>query len=124
MIESFDCTNVQCTIEQNVSSEDVVLGEIVRVSKTQINVSLSGKMEHRVNLEAAETLQHIVGMGDVAMEEVEVCTVFEHSRIVSGAAVVQFIERYDVIRCWIFGHEMSNQPGCTTEVRSWLRHLY
>lgn len=109
MVESLHCTfESNDTIKQNMSPPDIILGEGFRVTKAEVDVRLSGEVEDCVDFKSLQTLHHICLACYIAMEEVEIRTAFEHPRVMSRAAIVQFVERDDSVVVRIFRHEMSN----------------
>jgi hypothetical protein len=93
MVEPLHCTSESNdTIKQDMSSPDIVLGEGFRVSKTKIDVRLSGEVEDCVDFKPPQALHYIRLTCYIAVKELEIRTAFEHPRIMSRAAVVQLVE--------------------------------
>lgn len=49
-------------------------------------------------------------MRDISMEEAEVGSTQQHSSIVQRAAVVQLVERHDIVRIRILADKVTNKP--------------
>ena len=108
MEEALYCPDFGRTLEQNVRSQDVVPSEVEGVAKAKIDMGLGSKMEYRIDLELAETLHYVRPTRNVAVEEAEIGTVFEHSRVVSGATVVQLVERDNAVGFGILRHQVTD----------------
>jgi hypothetical protein len=96
-----------------VCAENVIVGESVGISEAQVNVGLSSKVEDGVNLVAFKAVHDFRGIGDIAMVEAEVPLVIECSRVVQRGAVVELVERYDIVRIGVCHGQMSHQPAST-----------
>src|SRR5450432_3664497 len=94
-------------------AKDVVIGECVRVAKAQVNVGLSGKVEDGINLVAFKTIHDFGGVCNIAMVEAKVPLVIERPGIVERSAVVQLVERDNIIGIRICHGQMSHQPTST-----------
>lgn len=75
--------NLLGTLEQNVSTVNVGVGESVGVSEAQINVGLSSKVENGINVIALEAVHDLRWVGDVSVVKGEV------SLVIEGTGVVQ-----------------------------------
>lgn len=93
------------------------MGERIRVSKTQIDVGLRRKVEDGINFVSLQTVHHFRGIGDVAMVEGKVALVVESSSVVQGGAVIELVERHDVVCIGIGQSQMSDQPASTAAIR-------
>lgn len=94
-------------------TENIVIGEGVGVSKTQVNMGLGGEVEDSINLVALEAVHDFRRVSDIAMVEAEVPLVIECPRIVQRGAVVELIERDNVVGIRICHSQVSNQPAGT-----------
>lgn len=109
MIEAFDRAHCNGALQQNMRTQHVGLGEVVRIPKAQINVGMGSKMEDGVDIVLSQAPQHIFIACHIAMEELEVGSAFEHPRIVQGAAVIELVKGDDIV-LWVLDHQMSDQP--------------
>ena len=107
MIEALDGAHLYCAIEQDMRSEYVVLREVEGVSEAQVNVRLRSEMEDGVDVEFAKALEDVGRLCHIAVEEVEVRPSFEHPRVVPRAAIVQLIERDNIVRMRVLFNEMA-----------------
>ncbi len=69
--------------KQNLGTEHIVLGEIERVPKAQVDMSLGGQMKDGVDVKLPQTLQHICWICHISVEETEVRMTFQYARVVS-----------------------------------------
>ena len=91
-----------------MSSNEVVLREVVRVSEAKIDMSVSGQMEHCIDIESAKTGEHIGISRYVTMNECKIRPTFQHSRVVPGATIVQFVEGNDVVQSRVLCHQVTD----------------
>jgi len=96
-----------------VCAENVIIGESVGISEAQVNMGLSSKVKDGVNLVAFKAVHDLRGISDIAMVEAEVPLVIECSRVVQRSAVVEFVERDDIVRIRVCHGQMSHQPAST-----------
>ena len=61
-------------------------------------------MEDGIDLVSPQTFDNIRSTGDIAMEEAEVRSSFQHARVVPRATVIQLVERDDGVMVRILGH--------------------
>lgn len=100
-------------LEEHVGAVDVCVGEAVRVAKAEVNVRLCGKVENGVNVVALQTADDFVGVGNVALVKRKVALVVEHARVVERRAVVELVERDNVVRVGIRQCQVADQPAST-----------
>lgn len=110
MKESLDGLDGRHTFQQHVRADDIVVGEGIRVAKTQIHMRLRREVEDGINLVGSQAPQDIGIFCEIAVEELEIRATFEHSRIVQRTAVVELVEADDVVGVRIFGHQMTDEP--------------
>ena len=104
MVESLHRADMQGTLNEHMCSEYVVLRESEGVAEAQVNVRLRSKMEYCVNVVFTEAFEDIGVLSYIAVEEAEIGSPFEHSRVVSRAAIIQFVERHDIVCVGILRH--------------------
>ena len=109
MIEPTNSPNTMSTLEQDMCSQDIVLGKAIRVPEAKINVCVRREMEDCIDLEPSETISDISLARDVAMYEVEVWSGLQHPSIVSRTAVIELIKR-DYGISWVLGYQVSDEP--------------
>lgn len=85
------------SLEQDVCAVYVRVGELVRVAEAQVDVGLRCEVEDGVDLVLTQHALDIAWGGDVAMLEGEVRSVVEHARVVQRCAVVELVQRDDVV---------------------------
>jgi hypothetical protein len=56
---------------------------------------------------------HIARDGDIAVEEAEIRLRLQHARVVQRAAIVEPVERYDVVCVGILGGQVAHKPRST-----------
>lgn len=83
--------------EQHVCPVYVCVGETVRVAEAKIDVRLSSEVEDGVDLVRAKDTLHVGRRCDVAILECKVRLAIEYARVVQSCAVVELIERDDVV---------------------------
>ena len=91
--------------EENMRPKDITLREIEGVSEAIIDVSLGGKVHHRVDLFLRHDVGDEIGRGNVSFDEFEV---FEASNVLEvgeTGTVVEFIVDYHVIVGILLGEE-------------------
>lgn len=71
MDETLDL-GLDCALKHDMRTLDVSLGELERVSETEINMRLCREVEDGVNLVFSQCSEDVVAVGDVAKEKVEV----------------------------------------------------
>lgn len=108
---------MQGTLNEHMCTEYVILGESEGVAEAQVNVRLRSKMEYRVDVVFTQAFEDIRVLSHIAMEEAEIRSPFEHSRVISRAAIIQFVERHDIICVGVLRYQVSNQPRSTDTVR-------
>lgn len=113
MVESLETTILLDTLEQDVRAKDVVFGEGIRVTKTQIHMRVGREVEDGVDAVIPEALQHVAWPCYIAVEEAEIWLRLQHARIVQRAAVIQLVEGYDVVMVGILDCQVAHQPRAT-----------
>ena len=76
---------------------DIGVGEAVRVAEAEVDMRLGGKVEYRVDIVALEAVDHLTRVRDIAVVETKVGLVVEGPRVIEGRAVVELIERDDIV---------------------------
>lgn len=94
-------------------AEHIVLREDVGVAETQIHMRMRSQVKDGVNVVFLQAPDHVGGCGDIAVEEAEVRLLFQHARIVQRAAVVELVERHDVVGVGIFDGQVAHKPRST-----------
>jgi hypothetical protein len=102
--------NLLGTLEQHVGAVDVGVSKAVRVAKAQVDVRLGGKVEDGVDVVALEAVDHLDGVGDVALVEAKVALLVEGACVVERGAVVELVERDDIVGVGIREGEVSHKP--------------
>ena len=88
MVETPNGSNNPSAFEEHMSSDEVVLREVVRVSEAKIDVSVGGKMEDCINVESAKTCKYVDVSRYVTVDEGKVRPTLQHSGVVPRAAIV------------------------------------
>lgn len=99
------------TLEQNMGTVDIGIGELIRVSEGQVDVGLSCEMENCIDLVLLDAANDVFRVGDVSVVELEVGEGVEHPCVVEGGTIVKFIKGDDVVGIWIGGGEVTDQPA-------------
>lgn len=108
-------------LEEDVGAVDVGVGEAVRVTEAQVDVGLGGEVENGVNVVALQAVEHLVGIGDVALDKGKVLAFVEGTGVVERRAVIELVEGDNVV-CVGIGHgEVTDEPASTT--RREISHL-
>lgn len=94
-------------------AEHVVLREDVRVAETQIHMRVRGEMEHGIYAVLLQASDHVFRSSHIAVKEAEIRLRLQHARIVERAAVVEFVERYDVVVVRILDCQVADKPRAT-----------
>ena len=81
-------TNFLGTLEEDVSTVHVSVCKCVGVTKTQINMGLSGKVEDSVNLMSLETVHDLRRICDISMVKGEISLVIEGSCVVERCTII------------------------------------
>jgi len=123
VVESLDPPELLDALEQHMRPQHIVLGEVVRVAEAQVNVCMRRKVEDCIDIMLLQTSQDIVRLRYIAVEEVEVRLALQHAGIVQTAAIVELVERDDVVCIWILDGQVSDQPRATTIVSERSRRL-
>lgn len=100
------------SFQQNMRSIYVCVRELVGIAETEINVRLCSKVENGVDLVLAQHSLHIRGRSDVALFEREVAATVENAGVIKCRAVVEFIERYNVVVLGVRKSQVSDKPTC------------
>ena len=108
MIESSNRANNAGTLEEHMSSNEVVLREVIGVPEAQIDMSVGGKVEDGIDVESAKTCEHVSVPCYVTVDKGKVGPALQHSRVVPRATIVQFVEGYDVVRSRVLGHQVTD----------------
>lgn len=98
------------TLEEDMGAVDVGVCEAVRVAKAQVDVRLGGKVEDGVDVVALEAVNHLDGVGDVALVEAKVALLVEGACVIERGAVVKLVERDDVVGLGVGEGEVSHKP--------------
>lgn len=75
-------------------------------------MGLSGKVENGVDVVALEAVDYLGGMGDVALVEGKVALVVQYPGVVEGRAVVQLVERDNIVGVWVGEGQVADEPAC------------
>jgi len=110
MVKSLHRPNAVDTVQKHMRTHIIVSRKALGVAEAEVDMALCGEVEDGIDLVVPKTSQHVLAAYNVAVEETEIWPTFEHACIVKGAAVVQLIERDDIIRCRILHDKMSYQP--------------
>lgn len=69
-------------LKQDMCAIDIRMGETIGISKTQVDMGLSGKVQDCVNVVALHTIHHLSGTGDVSMVKGKIAPIIQNSCIV------------------------------------------
>ena len=105
--------NLLGTLQQNVGTIDIGVGEGIRVTETQIDVGLCGEVEDSIDLVSLEAVHDLGGVGDVAMVEGEVALVVQDPGVVQGRAVIELVEGDNVVGIGVGQGQVAYQPAST-----------
>mmetsp|Transcript_15658 Transcript_15658/g.35920 ORF Transcript_15658/g.35920 Transcript_15658/m.35920 type:complete len:215 (+) Transcript_15658:350-994(+) len=105
--------------EKHVGSVNVGMRESKGVTKRVINVCLSSKMHHRVNLLLLEDIRNQVRRADVTLDKLEVWQIGELVEVCQARAVVKLIiDDHIVLRVLLAEQDRDvgrDEPGSTGE---------
>lgn len=101
-------------------SIDVGVCELVRIAEAQVDVGLRGKVEDGVDPVLAEHSFDVRGRCDVALLEGEVGTAVQDARIIQSRAVVELVERDDMI-VRVRQDQVAHKPASSTRKSRQLR---
>jgi hypothetical protein len=87
--------------------------EAIRVAKAQVDVRLGGKVEDGVDVVALHAVEHLGRVGNVAVEKGKVALIIEDTRVVERRAVVELVERDNVVCIRVREREVADQPTGT-----------
>ena len=96
--------------EHGLGADDVGGRERCRVSKTRIDVFLRGGMDYAVDVVSAETVSDVLGSNDVTFVEREVLTAIQHFVVVQGGAIIELVERGQVVMALMGDSQGSDDP--------------
>lgn len=101
-----------------MSAVDIGVRETVGIAEAQVHVGLGREVQNCVDLVAIQTIQYLIGVGYVALDEGEVASLIQSPRIVERAAVIQLIEGYDVVGIRVVEGEVPDIPRSTATSQS------
>lgn len=113
MIEALDLAILLDALEQHMRAEHIVLREDVGVAEAQVHVCMRREMENRVDVVLLQAFYHVARYGNIAMKEAEIRLRLQHARIVQRAAIVELVERHDVVGVGIFDGKVAYKPRPT-----------
>lgn len=113
MVESLHFAIFLDAFEQHVGAKNIVFREDVRVAETQIHMRMRREMEHGIYVVLLQTSDHVFRSSHIAVKEVEIRLRLQHARIVERAAVVEFVERYDVVVIRVLDRQVADKPRAT-----------
>lgn len=114
-VDEFLHSNLDCRLEHNVCATDVGFCKREGIAEAEIDVGLSSKMEDGINTVLSQAAKDSFFVGHVAVNELEVGARVETLGVLEGCAVVDFVEREDVVIIWIGQSEVADSPGSSTE---------
>jgi hypothetical protein len=91
----------------------VGVGELVRVAEAEVNMRLCGEVEDGIDVVLAQHTLNVGRRGNVSMLEGEVRSVVEDARVVQARAVVELIERDDIVVVGVCQDQMAGKPTCS-----------
>jgi hypothetical protein len=111
------------SLQQHMRPVYIRVGKFVRVAKAQVDMRLRCEVKNGVNLVLAKHAFHVGWRCDVAIFKREVFLLIEDPRVVEGRAVVELVERDDVVMARICENEMADEPTGTAFVSVYFRCL-
>lgn len=106
-------SNLFGTLKQDVCAKYVIVGESVGISEAQVDMGLSSKVKNGVDFITLKAVHDFRRISDIAMIEAEVPLVIKCSCVVQRGAVVELVERDDIVCIGICHCQVSYQPAST-----------
>jgi hypothetical protein len=110
VVEALDLAILLDALEQHMRAKHIVLRENVGVAETQIHVRMRSKVEDGIDVVFLQAPDHVAWYGDIAVEEAEIRLRLQHARIVQRAAIVELVERHNVVVVGVFDGKMAHKP--------------
>ena len=104
-------SNLDCGLEHNVCATDIGFCEREGITEAEIDVGLSSKMEDGINMVLSQAAKDSFFVRHVAENELKVGVRVETFGVLECCAVVDFVEREDVVIIWIAQTEVADDPG-------------
>mmetsp|Transcript_9312 Transcript_9312/g.23414 ORF Transcript_9312/g.23414 Transcript_9312/m.23414 type:complete len:235 (+) Transcript_9312:909-1613(+) len=95
-------------LEQDVSTEYVVLCELKRIAERVVHVCLRGEVNDRIDLLLGQHIVDHVRRTNVALDKLIIRLIFDGIKVAQARAIVELIE-IDDFEVWIFPHQKHNR---------------
>jgi hypothetical protein len=99
-----------CALQKNMRPVYIRVGELIGVAEAEINMRLRGEMENGIDLVLPQHALDVCRRGNVSVLECKVWPAVEDARVVQCCAIVELIQRDDIVVVGVRQDQMADKP--------------